>query len=181
MVLLTTVMLVSAFKRLLLYEEAYGFTQMRIYPHVFMVWLGLLLLWFVATRWLHPRAFGVGVLAAALGFVATLTLLNPDALIVRQNMARYQAGILSNKTERYSQHIDVDYFSLLSEDAVPALLAARPQLSAADQARLDEILQDKQEQLDRTRSEWQRWPSFNLARWRAWNALQPGERISSKA
>ena len=35
MVGLTLVMLVSAFKRLLLYEVAYGFTEMRVYPHVF--------------------------------------------------------------------------------------------------------------------------------------------------
>lgn len=171
MVLLTLVMLVSAFKRLLLYEEVYGFTQMRIYPHVFMVWLGLLLLWFVATRWLRPNRFGVGVLVAALGFVATLNLLNPDAFIVRQNMARYQSGILSNTSTRYGEHIDVNYFAQLSEDAVPALLAARAQLKPADKAHLDELLQDKVDQLQRNRTEWQPWPSFNLARWRAWRAL----------
>lgn len=174
MVLLTTVMLVSAFKRLLLYEEAYGFTQMRIYPHVFMVWLGLLLLWFVVTRWWQPRLFAVGVLAAGLGFVASLTLLNPDAFIVRQNMARYQAGILSNKTDRYSEHIDVAYFSQLSEDAVPALLAARAQLNPADRADLDDVLEQQYKQMANNARAWQHWPSFNLARWRAWNALKSG-------
>lgn len=170
MVLLTTVMLASAFKRLLLYEQAYGFTQMRIYPHVFMVWLGLLLLWFVGTRWLRPQRFAVGVLIAALGFVTTLNLINPDALIVQQNMARYQQGIL-NATESWDS-IDVSYFANLSEDAVPALLAAVPQLTADDQNTLDDILMQKQADMTVNSHQWRSWPSFNLARARAWDALQ---------
>ena len=169
MVLLTLVMLVSAFKRLLLYEEVYGFTQMRIYPHVFMVWLGLLLLWFVTTRWLRPERFGVGVLVAALGFVATLNLLNPDAFIVRQNMARYQSGILHGNTR--GEGIDVGYFGQLSEDAVPTLLAAQDQLSPSDRVALGRILEQKRQDLERTRKQWQPWPAFNLARGRAWKAL----------
>ena len=40
---LVIVMLVSAFQRLMLYEEAYGFSRLRTYTHVFMIWLGLLL------------------------------------------------------------------------------------------------------------------------------------------
>lgn len=170
MVLLTTVMLASAFKRLLMYEQAYGFTQMRIYPHVFMVWLGLLLFWFVGTRWLRPQRFAVGVLIAALGFVATLNLINPDVLIVRENMARYQQGILS-AAER-GDTIDVGYFAQLSEDAVPALLTALPQLNAEDQNVLDNILLQKQEVLTTDSHRWRSWPSFNLARTRAWDALQ---------
>ena len=73
LVALTCVMLVSAFKRLLLYEDFYGFTEMRLYPHVFMVWLGLLLAWFVVTLWLRPDRFAIGLLIAAFGFVARST------------------------------------------------------------------------------------------------------------
>ncbi|MEJ2266384.1 MAG: DUF4173 domain-containing protein, partial [Anaerolineales bacterium] len=43
LVALVAVILVSAFQRLLLYEAAYGFTRIRTYTHVFMLWLGLLL------------------------------------------------------------------------------------------------------------------------------------------
>ena len=38
------VILVSAFQRLRLYEQAYGFTSLRLAAHVFMVFLGVLLL-----------------------------------------------------------------------------------------------------------------------------------------
>ena len=43
LVALLLVMLFSAFKRLGLYEEAYGFSRLRTYTHVFLIWLGLLL------------------------------------------------------------------------------------------------------------------------------------------
>ena len=36
---LVLVMLVSAFQRLMLYETAYGFSRLRAYTHVFMIWL----------------------------------------------------------------------------------------------------------------------------------------------
>ena len=43
LVALVGVMLYSAFQRLVLYEAAYGFTRLRAYTHVFMIWLGVLL------------------------------------------------------------------------------------------------------------------------------------------
>ena len=41
---LVIVMLISAYQRLVLYEMAYGFSRLRTYTHVFMIWLGLLLI-----------------------------------------------------------------------------------------------------------------------------------------
>jgi hypothetical protein len=43
MVALVGIMLLSAFQRMLLYEAAYGFSRLRIYTHVFMLWLAILL------------------------------------------------------------------------------------------------------------------------------------------
>ena len=34
-------LLVSALRRLWLYEEAYGFTMLRLYSHIFAGWIGL--------------------------------------------------------------------------------------------------------------------------------------------
>ncbi len=72
-----------------LYEMAYGFTEMRIYPHVFMVWR-LLLGWFLVTLG-AARPLGVsGCSIACIGFVATLDLMNVDGFIVRRNVQRYE-------------------------------------------------------------------------------------------
>ena len=46
------IILFSAFQRLSLYEAAYGFTQSRLVAHVFMVFVGLML---VAALWMQWR------------------------------------------------------------------------------------------------------------------------------
>ena len=167
LVVLTCVLLVSAFKRLLLYENFYGFTEMRLYPHVFMVWLGLLLAWFAVTLWLRPDRFAIGLLVAALGFVITLDLLNPEAFIVRQNFARYQQQgerAFRRDTDPApgdSARIDASYLARFSDDAVPALIGIVDRLPDAERQVVDGRLLS----LGRQRfqqPEWRRWQSFNL-------------------
>ena len=114
-VALVIVMLVSAFQRLLLYEAAYGFSRLRAYTHVFMLWLALLLVAVVILEILHrERAFALAALVASLGFVLSLGIMNVDGFIVRQNVARAVQG----------ETFDVSYLTNLSSDAVPALAAA---------------------------------------------------------
>jgi hypothetical protein len=114
MVALVGVMLISAFQRLVLYESAYGFSRIRIYTHVFMIWLGLLLAVVVVLDILQrERAFALAVLLASIGFAATLTFINVDGFIVRQNVARAPEG----------KGLDVAYLSSLSTDSIPVLVA----------------------------------------------------------
>lgn len=176
LVTLTCVMLVSAFKRLLLYENFYGFTEMRLYPHVFMVWLGLLLAWFVATLWVRPDRFAIGLLIAAFGFIITLDLLNPEAFIVRQNFARYQQQGESAFTRSADPGsngpggIDAAYLARFSDDAVPALIQIVDRLPAAERQVVDErLLSLGRQRFQQT--EWRRWQSFHLARWTAYRWL----------
>lgn len=115
MVALVGVMLFSAFQRLVLYEAAYGFSRLRAYTHIFMIWLGVLLAVVVVLDVLRrERAFALAALLASIGFAATLTLLNVDGFIVRQNVARAVAG----------ESLDVAYLASLSTDAIPALASA---------------------------------------------------------
>ncbi|MFT5196547.1 MAG: hypothetical protein ACI85U_003583 [Candidatus Promineifilaceae bacterium] len=106
------VMLISAFQRLALYEWTYGFTQLRIFVHTFVVWMGVALVWYVITLWRRPDRFAIGALLCLFGFVVTLNLLNPDAMIVRKNLQRYQT----------IGHLDLEYLTKLSADAVPDLI-----------------------------------------------------------
>lgn len=111
---LVAVMLVSAFQRLLLYEAAYGFTRLRTYTHVFMVWLGILLVLVALLEVFGRLRFLPLTLAVvAVGFGASLTLLNVDAFIARQNVARAIRG----------EALDPAYLVDLSEDADPALFS----------------------------------------------------------
>ena len=89
LVALLLVMLFSAFKRLGLYEEAYGFSRLRTYTHVFLIWLGLLLIVTIALEILRKeRMFTFAMLIASLGFAISLPILNVDAFIVNQNIQR---------------------------------------------------------------------------------------------
>jgi hypothetical protein len=113
LVLMVSVVLASAYRRLALYEDAYGFTALRLYTHVFMVWLGILLI-AVAGMEIAGRIrwFSLAALTTVFGFTITLAVLNVDASIVRMNGSRGLEG----------QPLDAAYLNTLSVDAVPALL-----------------------------------------------------------
>lgn len=162
LVALVGVMLVSAFQRLYLYEVAYGFTRLRAYTHVFIIWLGILLLATIVLELRsRQRAFALAALLVSLGFAASLTLMNVDGFIVRQNIARHIQG----------DRLDVGYLASLSEDAVPVLAGfyQSPTLDAATRDRVGAALacfnrQAESRQSGKTPSPWQ---SFHLSRYRA--------------
>ncbi len=109
-VVLLGVVLVSAFRRLVLYEDAYGFTRLRTYTHVAIGWIGLALVVFVflllsdRLRRVAPAAF-----LGAAGFALTLAVVNIDAFIVecriqrRHHRARGQ-GEAGNRDGRDTHH-----------------------------------------------------------------------------
>jgi hypothetical protein len=160
MVGLVLVILASAFQRLRLYEAAFGYTQLRLYSHLFMLWLGFAFLWFLVILWYQPDRFAIGAFVAALGFLITLNLINPDAFIARQNLARYQA----------TGKLDIDYLTRLSDDALPILVRNLDQVAGEDRGKLNDHLLARLNWMQ-SNSTWRRWPAFHLARWRAYNLL----------
>jgi hypothetical protein len=109
------VILVSSFQRITLANFWHGYSRLRLYPQVFLVWLGAL---FVAVVLLEifrkERYFAFAAVLASLGFAAALSLMNVDALIVRHNVLRAALG----------KHFNVTHLAMLSSDAVPALVEA---------------------------------------------------------
>jgi hypothetical protein len=123
---LVLVMLVSAFQRLVLYETAYGFSRLRTYTHVFIIWLALLLVTVVALEIMRrERTAGLAMILASLGFIVSLSLLNVDAFIVGENVQReLRSGTDKSITQGGRVDLDAQYFLDLSDDAVPALAKA---------------------------------------------------------
>ncbi len=107
LIALTLLILASAVKRISLYEDAYGFTRIRVYSEVFAWALAAMLAWRAVTVWSLPRTFATGVFACSIGFVIALNLINPDAYIAEQNLAR--------------QDVDQGYLLSLSADATPVI------------------------------------------------------------
>jgi hypothetical protein len=113
---LTTVILVSAAQRMWLYEEAFGFTQLRVYTHVFIGWLGVLFAVFALNLFrLRRNLFSLGTLLVIIGYLVTMNLMNVDAYIAERNIARYHEG--------QGQELDVRFLNILSVDALPQIMA----------------------------------------------------------
>ena len=158
MVALVGVMLLSAFQRLVLYEAAYGFSRIRIYTHIFMIWLGVLLAVVVVLDILQrERGFALAILLASLGFAATLALVNVDGFIVRQNVARAPEG----------KGLDVAYLASLSSDSVPVLVAEfrDPSLPGLTRDAVGAVLVCYEQQGAGGGAD--DWRSFTLSTWRA--------------
>jgi|WetSurMetagenome_2_1015567.scaffolds.fasta_scaffold05333_3 hypothetical protein len=112
LVALVCVILVSAFQRLQLYEGAYGFSRLRTYTHVFMIWIGVLLAIIVVLEVLKKsRMFALAVVLAVFGFGISLNIMNVDGFIAQQNIGRAVSG----------SDLDVAYLVSLSNDAIPVL------------------------------------------------------------
>jgi len=161
--LLVGVMLVSAFQRLGMYETAYGFTRLRTYTHVFMLWLAALLVAVVALDLLQrQRSFAFVALLAAVGFALSLGLLNVDRFIVQQNVARYGRG----------EVLDVGYLASLSPDAVPVMvdLYQSPSVEQATRDRLGAALACYHFQAEPDTPD-QFWQAFHFSNYRAEAAL----------
>ncbi len=153
----------SALHRMGLYVDAYGLTQDRIYATAMLLWAGATLGWLGVTV-LRSRAerFAFGAMVSAFAVLGALNFVNPDAMVVRVNLARAESG----------QELDVAYLATLSADAAPALAsfltsdAAPSLLSDTDACFLREELHRLLE--DEGPRDWRSW---NVGRERAVRAV----------
>jgi hypothetical protein len=169
LVALLLVMLVSAYQRLNLYEAAYGFSRLRAYTHVFLIWIGLLLVTTIALEILRKeRMFAFAMLIASFGFAASLPILNVDAFIVNQNIQRELNATAVEK-------LDSQYFIELSDDAIPPLVKAlqTPSLPDTVHEKVTAALACIRYQRDLQRNDREfSWRSFHLSRVNADTALR---------
>lgn len=149
LVLLVGVLLVSALQRMLLYVQAFGLTEQRLYTTAFMLWVALVCGWLAWTvlRGARPR-FAFGALVQGLAVLAGLHVANPDALITRVNVT-HATGFGADFDAKYAA-------GKLSADAVPTLLAALPRLSPEARAEVANRLLT-------------RWGTASTRDWRSWN------------
>lgn len=161
MTAMTIIILGSAYGRMQLYELAYGFTHLRVYPHVFMIWLAIVLAGFFLLLLINrTRQFATLAFVAGIGFLVTLNLLNPDAFIARQNIARYQRG----------ESLDIDYLGTLSADAVPHLIPLLRDYGPETADAVGPWLRLQLSDLDRREAQ-VGWPSFHMALNQAYRIL----------
>jgi len=163
LVVLTIVVLASAYLRLRLYQDAYGWTELRFYVLAAIIWLALGAVMAVVTlatdrsRWLLH-----GMVVLAFGFGLAFNVIGPVRLVTEQNIQRaLQPELLAPGGEA---GLDIHYLASLGDDALPLLAEHRCDLplSSATSKALDlriKLLAD-----DEAGGAWQAW---NLSRERA--------------
>lgn len=156
LVALVGVLLVSALQRMLLYVNAFGLTELRLYTTAFMVWLGGVFIWFSLTVLTDGRPrFAFGALAQALVVLGALHVANPDALIARVNLSRDAHPLIVRAST--DAPVDAAYISrTLSADAVPVLLDRLSRLNPGEQLGVVYTLR-------------KRWGPGSQPDWRSWN------------
>jgi hypothetical protein len=166
---LNVIVLASAALRLALYQQAYGWTELRFYIDATIAWLGIgivaatVLLVRDRMRWL-PHAMTI----AAVGVLVAVNVIGPLRLVADQNVARLLDP--SRVPPDGRRGLDVEYMRTLTDDAVPALAAALPALAGDEHAAVSRWLEDRRVELGRP--ETTAWPAWNLARAEARRALE---------
>jgi hypothetical protein len=151
MVCFTFVMLASAFYRMLVYEQAYGFTYLRIFVHAFMVLLAFLFIINIVFIWYPGLPIIKAYFIASLAVYIALNFANVDVVIARNNIDRYME----------TGEIDMEYLKGLSYEAVPEMTRL-----VGDKELGDEVLayfEDKKQELE----DQDHWQSFNNSRVKA--------------
>jgi signal transduction histidine kinase len=148
---LTLVVVASALYRMHVYQEAYGYTTLRLVVDVFEGWLGLVVLAVMVAgalgrrRWLPRIALVTGAIAL-LGLAAV----NPDAWVADRNIDRWEE----------SGTLDIDYLASLSADAAPVIAERLPAPIAGCALRYLPLNQLSESNRDD-------WLAWNLGRQRA--------------
>ena len=163
LVVLTIVVLASALLRLRLYQDAYGWTELRFYVLAAIIWLALGAVMAVVTlatnrsRWLLH-----GILALSFAFGVAFNVIGPVHLVTEQNIQRaLHPELVAPGGET---GLDVFYLASLGDDALPLLAQHRCDLPLSeDEVRAFETRVNLLSR-DNAGTAWQAW---NLSRERA--------------
>ena len=151
------VLLLSAFVRLTLYEQVYGFTYLRVFAHAMMIYLFVIFIFTSLKVWAERLPLPRFYLMFSLVFYVSMNIFGVDQFIVQKNMERYEE----------TGKLDVDYLGSLSYSAIPPLVELyekKPNVYG-----LEGMLLEKKRKLNEEKDAWQ---SFNFSREMAKDALQ---------
>src|SRR4029079_16687795 len=165
LVLLTIVVLTSAFLRLRLYQDAYGWTELRFYVRAAIAWLAIGAVITVVTvarnqtRWLIH-----GMLLISFLFGLAFNLIGPVRFIAEQNVGR--AVNPTRVAPGGETGLDVSYLAILGDDALTVLAENLCELPATQSRQALETVKMWQGWIRRDEAG-RAWQAWNLSRERA--------------
>lgn len=150
LVLSSSVLLTSAFMRMTMYEEAYGFTFLRVLVHSFMIFLIVILAYTLVRIWLEKLSLLHFYFIASLIYYAGMNIVSIDEMVVDQNIARYEQ----------TGKIDLHYLKDFSSTGVLGLIELYKR--NPDVPGLRDLLQ--QSKIDRQYLKSDSWQTYNRTR-----------------
>lgn len=157
LVLSSAVILVSAFMRMLMYEDAHGFTFLRVLVHSFMIFLMFILAYTLVKIWLERLSLFHFYFIASLIYYVGINAINLDNIVVKQNIARYEE----------TQKIDIHYLNQFSSTGILGLIelyGKSPKVPG-----LEALLKERVQARDVLKSD--TWQSHNFTRDKAYKKL----------
>jgi len=160
LVVFTFVLLASAFYRMLVYEQAYGFTYLRVFVQTFMIMLFFLSIVNIIYIWYSKIPIIKSYFIISLAIYIIMNFANVDVIIAKNNInGYYETG-----------QIDMDYLKGLSYDAVPEiqklLVSVKDSSDPYEKQIAEDIIEDFEEKKIKLEGQ-KSWQSFNISRYEA--------------
>lgn len=149
----TFVMLISAHYRMSMYENAYGFTFLRIMTHAFMVFLFVLFVITLVRVWFDRVPLLKPYIVASLIAFTVINYMNADMMILKNNLKRYYD----------TGKIDMSYLRTLSSDVTGDLITLTGDDNVEVAQKAVDIIKERKDRLSRNNC----WQSFSLPRYKA--------------
>lgn len=156
LVLTSGVMLSSAFLRLGMYEDAYGFTFIRVMAHSFMIFLVVIFMYTLIKIWVEKLSLFHFYFISSLLYYTVMNVIDVEKIIVTKNIERYEQ----------SGKIDINYLNSLSYTGIIGLVDLYEKNDNIPG--LKELLLEQKDKMIKTTVTWQ---SYNLKRQQAKDAL----------
>jgi len=160
LVIFTFVLLVSAFYRMTVYEQAYGFTYRRIFTQAFMVMLFFLFIVNIIYIWYPKLPVIKSYFVISVAIYIILNFANVDVIIAKNNISRYFE----------SGQIDTAYLKSLSYDAAPEIQKFFITIKTSADPKEKQMAQELSDYLKGLKPDLEKqnsWQGFNISKYKA--------------
>ena len=160
LVIFTFILLISAFYRMLVYEQAYGFTYLRIFVQAFMIMLFFLFVINIIYVWYQKLPIIKSYFIISLTIYIIMNFANVDIIIAKNNITRYF------ETTR----IDMAYLKGLSYDAAPEIQRLLMSVKSSPYLREKQMTEEILEYFKESKSDLENqksWQSYNISKYKA--------------
>ncbi|PKM68908.1 MAG: hypothetical protein CVU95_02160 [Firmicutes bacterium HGW-Firmicutes-2] len=108
----TYIMVASSFYKMYLYESMYGYTRLRLYVYLILLFMAIFMSLIALGIWRpHYKVIEWGIMVG-LVYYLVISFVNIDGMIVRNNLRQFEE----------TGNLDLYYLTTLSEDGMPDLI-----------------------------------------------------------